>query len=79
MQFELKRIYDEKDEERVDLEKNNLEMSHYSSQPIPVFPNLGAIGGNTVRDPKGVPSHASSDEYFNGFKNAASVMTSTGI
>ncbi len=45
---------------------NNLEMSHYLSQPIPVFLDLGAIGV-TVHDPmKGVPFHTSSDEHFNG-------------
>jgi hypothetical protein len=59
--------------------RNNLEMSHYSSQLIPVFLDLGAIGGTTVHDPKGVPFHAYSDEHFNGFKNSAGVMTSTGM
>jgi len=63
----------EKDEERVNLEKTNLEMSHYSSQLILVFLDLGAIGGTTV------PFHSSSDEHFNGFKNSVGVMTSTGI
>ncbi len=44
----------------------NLEMSHYSSQLIPVFLDLGAIGG-TIHDPmKGIPFHTSSDEHFNG-------------
>jgi len=79
VQFELKTKSGEKDEGRVNLEKTNLEMWHYSSQLIPVFLDLGTIGGTTVHDPEGVPFHASSDEHFNGSKNAASVMTSMGI
>ena len=78
MQFKLN-IYDEKDEGRVNLEKNNLEMSHTSSHLIPVFLNFGVIGGTTVHVPGGVPSHGSSDEHFNGLKNSVGVMTSTGI
>jgi hypothetical protein len=46
-------------------------MSHYSSQLIPVFLDLGAIGGTLYGPMKGVPFHAPSDEYLNGFKNSA--------
>jgi hypothetical protein len=54
-------------------------MSHYSSQLIPVFLDLGAVGGTTVHDPKGVFIHASPYEHFNGFKNSAGVKTSMGM
>ncbi len=44
----------------------NLEMSHYLSQPSPVFLDLGAIGGTDYDPMKGIPFHTSSDEHFNG-------------